>query len=312
MFSYIQPDSINLTSNHWFQVEYRHGKWLRFHVGVANLDMASVFLKFEVLFDFKLIVSGWIWACHVWISCLATFNLTRLTWNQIIGWRFILGMPSGLDFMWKWPLWICPRFVPLENTGAWELDSYVGLWTTRLLHSASGGGSIFLLPFFVDFSRDFCSFSRSFWSALSSASLTFNAFFRSSSMRCLIAFAFSVSSSMPYKSNISIPDSPTPSLDFLRSISKVGVKLGAQSRYQAPPIRWEIDQMRCWRAENMHAEFDLSSHVVKNTWRFSLEIALLARSSYLKYLDYKICNNIKFLYFWNSKLHNMNSNTHWN
>ena len=44
----------------------------------------------------------------------------------------------------------------------------------------------------------------------------------------------------------------------------------------------------------MHVEFDLSSHVVKNIERFSLEIAPLARSSYLKYLCYEICDNITF------------------
>ena len=48
MFRYIQPVSINLTSNHWFQVEYRYAKWLRFHVGVATLDMASNFLGFDI------------------------------------------------------------------------------------------------------------------------------------------------------------------------------------------------------------------------------------------------------------------------
>ena len=42
----------------------------------------------------------------------------------------------------------------------------------------------------------------------------------------------------------------------------------------------------------MHVEFDLSSHVVKNTGRSSLEIAHLAKSSYLKYMCYKITHNI--------------------
>ena len=44
----------------------------------------------------------------------------------------------------------------------------------------------------------------------------------------------------------------------------------------------------------MHAEFDLSSHVVKNTGRSSLDIAPLAISSYLKYLWFEICDNITF------------------
>ena len=109
MLSYIQPNSINLKSNHWFQVDYRHGKWFGIHMWVVTLDMASDFLGFDVWFDFKLIVSGWMWACHVSISCLATFNRTRLIWNQIIGWRFSLGMPSGTYFMWEWPPWIRPR-----------------------------------------------------------------------------------------------------------------------------------------------------------------------------------------------------------
>ena len=42
----------------------------------------------------------------------------------------------------------------------------------------------------------------------------------------------------------------------------------------------------------MQDEFDLSSHVVKNTGRSSLEIAPLGRSSYLKYLCYEIGHNI--------------------
>jgi hypothetical protein len=42
----------------------------------------------------------------------------------------------------------------------------------------------------------------------------------------------------------------------------------------------------------MHAEFDRSSHVAKNTGRSSFDIAPLAKSSYLKYLCYDIANNI--------------------
>ena len=34
------------SSEHTF--EYRHGKWCRFHGGVANLDMASDMLGFDV------------------------------------------------------------------------------------------------------------------------------------------------------------------------------------------------------------------------------------------------------------------------
>ena len=44
----------------------------------------------------------------------------------------------------------------------------------------------------------------------------------------------------------------------------------------------------------MLAEFDLSSHVVKNTGWSSLEIAHFAKSSYLKYLCYEITRNITF------------------
>ena len=35
----------------------------------------------------------------------------------------------------------------------------------------------------------------------------------------------------------------------------------------------------------MQAEFDLSSHVVKNTGRSFLDIALLGSNSYLKYMS---------------------------
>ena len=41
MFSYIQPDTINLKSNHWFQVDSRHVNWFIFHVGGATLEKAS-------------------------------------------------------------------------------------------------------------------------------------------------------------------------------------------------------------------------------------------------------------------------------
>ncbi|KAG0575273.1 hypothetical protein KC19_VG332400 [Ceratodon purpureus] len=42
---------------------------------------------------------------------------------------------------------------------------------------------------------------------------------------------------IPCKSTISIPVSPIKSLDFLNSISKEGVKLVGQSRYQAPLVK---------------------------------------------------------------------------
>jgi hypothetical protein len=54
----------------------------------------------------------------------------------------------------------------------------------------------------------------------------------------------------------------------------------------------------------MHAEFDLSNQVFKNTGRSSLEIAPFAKSSYLKYLCYKTKHNIKFNNFRTSKAQN--------
>ena len=55
----------------------------------------------------------------------------------------------------------------------------------------------------------------------------------------------------------------------------------------------------------MQVEFDLSSHVVKNTGRSSLEIAPFANSSYLKYLCYEIAHNIKFSNTQTSNSHNI-------
>ena len=134
------------------------------------------------------------------------------------------------------------------------------------------------------FSNDFWIFSIYFCVAFSFASCTLSAFFLSSSRRRKRAFALSCSSSMPCKSTISTPNSPTASLDFLSSVSKGGVKLGPKSRYQPPPVRCEVDQVHCWFVENMHVELNLSSHANRNMGRFSFVIALFARSLYLKYL----------------------------
>ena len=60
MLSYIQPDSIKLTSNHWLQFGSRHAKWLRFHVrsghghfgqgiGVVCLGLSVVGVHFSQL-----------------------------------------------------------------------------------------------------------------------------------------------------------------------------------------------------------------------------------------------------------------------
>ena len=144
-----------------------------------------------------------------------------------------------------------------------------------------------------------------FFSALSSASLTVKAFFRSCSRRRSFALVFSFTFSIPCKSNISIPYSLTSSLDFLSLVSKEGVKSSAQSKYQAPPFKWEVVHVRCWRAENMQVEFDLSSHVVKNTGKSSLDIAPLGSSSYLKYLSWKITHNITLKKPQTSKSHNL-------
>jgi hypothetical protein len=54
MFSYIQPDSINLTSNHWFQFGSRHAQWLRFHVRYRHGHFGSeVCWPWGVLFDLR-------------------------------------------------------------------------------------------------------------------------------------------------------------------------------------------------------------------------------------------------------------------
>ena len=170
------------------------------------------------------------------------------------------------------------RLVPLDWVGALDPETYVGLGAGGLLYFGSERGFIFFFPLLLVFSKEFWSFAISFWAAFSSASFTLSALFLSYARRHEMAFALMCSSSMPCKSTISTPDSPTASLDFFSSISKAGVKLGAQSRYHPPPVRCEVDHVRCWFAENMHVEFDMSSYVERIIGR-SLFVLLLLQGA---------------------------------
>jgi hypothetical protein len=87
MFSYIQPGSINLKSNHWFQFGSWHAQRLRFHVwsrhGHFGQGLMVLCLRFSVvgLHFSELVDHCVIWvctSCHCWTySCR---DISKDTW----------------------------------------------------------------------------------------------------------------------------------------------------------------------------------------------------------------------------------------